>query len=65
MLNPNENCQKLYIIYALSCENILIMENCAKWLIWMLRNSSYKFINLISSFGFSERLLNLNNDYVR
>jgi hypothetical protein len=39
---------------------MLIIWNCAKWLIWVLRNS-----NLVLLFGFSKGLLNLNNNCIK
>ncbi len=42
---------------------MVIMGSCAKWLIWVLKNSKIEKKNL--GFGFNERPLKLNNNCIK
>jgi hypothetical protein len=38
MLNSGENCELFTYVFFLNLTIMLIILNCAKWLIWKLRN---------------------------
>ncbi len=51
MSDSGENYECFYICFSFwHFKIILIIPSCAKWLIWMLRNSNSNFIKL--NFGF-------------
>jgi hypothetical protein len=46
-------------VFSWHLKVMLIISSCVRWLIWMLRNSSLKFIKLKFGFWFKKRMFEL------
>ncbi len=55
-----DNCKLCWFMFF-HFKTMVIMENCAKWLKWMLVYSNWKSIQSTLGLGFSQGLLKMNN----